>query len=476
MTEPLRPRLQAVDAGQLEGLYRGGLAVLARTGVRVADAAAVALLAEAGCTVEDETLVRIPAGVVKQAVASAPKRIEFYDRLGRPAMDVQGRNTYYGTGSDLAQTYDSQTGELRASTAADVGRMAQLADALPNFDFVMSAGIPFDRPNALHYRYEFLEMVTHTTKPIAFTSSGGEETRRIIEMAAVAVGGLAQLQARPFVLNYCQPISPLQHTAEGVGKLLVCAELEIPVNCPPGLIPGATAPTTLAGAVTLSVAEALSGLTIHQLQRPGSPIVLGGAHGCMDMRTAVNAYAGPERLLTEWVLCSFYQWAGLPTWGFGPCSDAPVLDEQAALEFGMLGLWAAMAGVNLAHDTGYLGSGMLGALEALVLSDEIIGYCRHVARGVKFDATTQALDVIDRVGPGGDYLSDDHTLEHFKTEFWEPTLLNRQVHENWKGTDGKRLGEKLNARVRGILETHTPVPLHDEVIAQMAALIEAEID
>ena len=469
----LRPQLQPLAAGQIQSLCRGAFEVLQKTGIRVAHAEGLALLAEAGCAVEDGSLVRVPVALVEQAIATAPKRIVMYDRLGQLAMDLHGRNTYYGTGSDLAHTYDVDTGELRASVAADTANMAKVADYLPGFDFVMSYGIPFDRPNELHYRHEFMEMVSNTTKPIAFTSGSGDESRKIIEMAAIAVDGFDNLKARPFILNYSQPISPLQHAEEGTGKLIACADLGIPVNCPPGLIPGATAPTTLAGAVTLSLAEALSGLTIHQLKRKGAPIILGGAHGCMDMQTTINVYAGPERLLTEWMLCSVYQHLGIPTWGFGPCSDAQVLDEQASLEFGILGLWAPLAGVNLAHDTGYLGSGMIGALEALVLSDEVIGYARHVTRGVALNADTQAIDVIDRVGPGGSYLGDDHTVDHFRTEFWRSELLNRQVYDNWKQGGEKHLGQKLNDKARHILDTHKPAALSEDKLSRMAKWLEA---
>jgi trimethylamine--corrinoid protein Co-methyltransferase len=240
------------------------------------------------------------------------------------------------------------------------------------------------------------------------------------------------------------------------------------------LIPGATAPATLAGSVTLSLAEALSGLTIHQLRRKGAPLVLGGAHGCMDMKSTVNVYAGPERLLTEWILASIYQHLEIPTWGFGGCSDAQLLDEQAAMEFSVLGLWASLAGVNLAHDTGYLGSGTIGALESLVFNDEIIGYTRHLMRGVAFDMDTRAVDVIDRVGPGGEYLTDEHTLRHYRTEFWRAGLLNRQTHEGWQKAGRQSLGEKLRERVKQILQTHQPVPLGEDVVRKMARHVDPE--
>ena len=467
----IMPRLQPVPDEQMQEIYHGVLRVIEKIGFRVAHPEALELLAKAGCSVEDGSLVRIPRRLVEEAIGTAPKRIPIYDRQGNPALDLQGTNTYYGTGSDLPKTYDPFSSELRSSTAQDIANMARVVDYLPNIDFLMSYGIPFDRPNRLHYRYEFFEMVKNTTKPIVFTSSDGDDSRKIIEMAAVAVGGLHKLQAKPFILNYCQPISPLQHSLEGMGKILVCSELGIPINYPPGLMPGGTAPVTLAGAITLSIAEALSGLVIHQLKRPGSPIVLGGAHGCMDMMTTVNVYACPERLLTMWVLSSFYQSLGIPTWGFGGCSDAQSLDEQAGMEFAMLDMWASMTGVNLAHDTGYLGSGMIGALEAIVFNDEIISYTKHVMRGIEVNDQTLALDAIERVGPGGHYLDDEHTAINFRSALWKPGLSNRLRYDEWNKTGGKRLGERLNEKVRQILSEHQPKALSEEQIAQIEAII-----
>lgn len=234
------------------------------------------------------------------------------------------------------------------------------------------------------------------------------------------------------------------------------------------MIPGATAPATLAGTITLSLAEALSGLTIHQLKKKGAPIVLCGAHGCMDMKTTINVYASPERLMTQAALTSIYQHFGIPTWGFGGCTDAQILDEQAGMEFALLTIWASLCGINLAHDVGYLGSGMIGDLKAIVFNDEIVSYVRHALRqGIQVNNETRAIDVIERVGPDGHFLGEEHTLNHFRTEFWFPFLSNRERLENWKEQGGKTMKEKLDEQVRDILANHIPKPLRPKVIKEL---------
>ncbi len=473
----IRPRLNVLSKDEIEFFYWGALEVLERVGVRVLHPEALRLLREAGCFVNQDSIVRIRPILVEKAIRSVPKRLVIYDRDGKPSMQLGGGNTgglntYYGTGSDLGKTYDPYTGKLRLTVAQDIANMAKVVDSLLNLDFMMSYGIPSDCPLDRVYRTEFMEMVKNSTKPIVFTSDNGDDSRKIIEMAAVVAGGMERLKEKPFVLNYSQPTSPLQHSSDAMGKMLTCAEMGIPVVYPPGMIPGATAPTTLAGAITLSIAESLSGLVIHQLKRKGAPIVLCGAHGWLDMKSAINVYAAPGRLMTESVLAAVYQYSGIPTWGFGGCSDALVFDQQAGMEYAMFNLWAALCGINLAHDTAYLGSGMIGCLRSLVHNDEIIGYVRHMlCRGVQVNAETQAIEVIERVGPGGNFLMDPHTLEHYKAEFWRPTLANRERYETWENQGSKTVGDKAGVRVNEILKNHVPKPLSPEVMKEIVEMV-----
>ncbi len=475
----IRPRLNVLSKGEIDSLYGGALEVLERVGVRVLHREALNLLKDAGGSVGQDSVVRIRPTLVEDAIRTVPKHLIIYTRGGEVAMELGGGNTgglntYYGTGSDLKHTYDPFTGNLRLTVAQDIANMARVVDYLPNLDFLMSHGIPSDCPLDRVYRNEFKEMVKNSTKPIVFTSDNGEDSRRIIEMAALVVGGMDQLREKPFVLNYSQPTSPLTHSFDALGKILTCAELEIPAVYPPGMMPGATAPATLAGAITLSLAESLSGLAIHQLKNPGAPIVLCGAHGCMDMGTAINVYACPERLLTQGVLSAVYQHFAIPTFGLAGCTDAQILDEQAAMEFAMLSLWAALSGINLAHDVGYMGSGMIGDLKAIVLNDEMIGYVRHVlCRGICVNNETKAIDVIERVGPGGHFMDDDHTLKFFRTEFWRPMFSNRARFEDWKGEGERTMKDKLDEKVRDILKNHVPKGLRREIVEEIEKMADA---
>ena len=472
----IRPTLQVMSPVQVESFVAAAMEVLETTGIRVMHPEAVELLDKIGAKRTPSGLVRLKPRLVEAAVASAPKRLVIYDRNGEPALTLGGghcggANTYFGTGSDLKWTYDPISGKLRMTVAQDIADMARVVDSLPDMDFIMSYGIPSDVPAQRIYRTEFLQMVANSTKPIVFTSDNGQDARLIVEMAATVVSGLDRLRERPFVLAYSQPTSPLQHSQDALGKLLVCAELGIPVCYPPGMMPGATAPCTMAGAITQSLAEALSALVIHQAKSPGAGIVLCGAHGCFDMKTSVNIYAAPERLMTEAALAAIYQHYGLPTWGFGGCTDAQVMDEQAGAEFGLLTLWAILTGINLAHDTGYLGSGMIGDLRALVHNDEIISYARHLlVRGVPVNEDTRALSAIAAVGPGGHFLDKDHTFNHFRKELWFPGQSNRRNLTAWQSAGSSTMGLRLGEKVQEILRAHQPKPLDGKVTDRLRAM------
>jgi trimethylamine--corrinoid protein Co-methyltransferase len=473
MNFTIRPRMTILNGEEIEFLYAGALEVLERIGVRVLHPEALNLLKEAGASIHSDSLVKIRSTLVEKAIRSVPKKLIIYDREGKAAMDLGGgntggMNTYYGTGSDLKNTYDPYTGELRPTVSRDIANMARVSDALPNIEFLMSYGIPSDCPLDQVYRTEFFEMVQNSVKPIVFTSDNGADSTRIIEMAAVVAGGMDRLREKPFLVNYSQPTSPLQHSLDAIGKVFACAEAGIPVVYPPGMIPGATAPVTMAGAITQSIAESLSALVIHQLKREGAPIILCGAHGWLDMSSAINVYAAPGRLMTQAALTTFYQHFGIPTWGFGGCTDAQVFDQQAGMEFAMINLWASLCGVNLAHDTAYVGSGMIGCLRSLVYNNEIIGYVRHIlCRGVIVNGETRAISVLERVGPGGHFMMDDHTLHHFRGELWIPSLSNRDRYETWKEKGGKTVGEKADEKVKELLKKPISKPLSPDIVDEL---------
>jgi trimethylamine--corrinoid protein Co-methyltransferase len=450
--------LTVLSESDIRQIHLAALEILRRTGIEFQHQGAVEMLREAGAFVSDGNLVKFPAAMVEDAIASAPSRIVMCDRDGEPAMFLEGNRSYFGTGSDTLNIMDPETGEHRRFVQSDLVDAYHLCDALSNIDFVMSMGIPSDVDVAVQYDTQMALMLEHTTKPIVFVTNDRASCQRAIDMAAAAAGSHEALLEHQHILLYSEPSSPLVQSHSALEKLMLMAESSLPVLHAPGMLMGGTGPITSAGALAQGVAEALSGLVLHQLKRRGAPFAFGAALPHLDMRTMVAAYVSPEFELNNIAMAQLARWYGMPSWGTAGCSDSKVVDQQAALEATLSHLVGRLSGANLVHDAGYLESGLTVSFAMVVFTDELVGMTDHLMRGIEVSEDTLLLDEIHRVGPGGHFMNTKETVKRFR-EYWFPSLLNRSTRDRWLKDGGTTLEERLNARVTEILAGHQPRPL-----------------
>ncbi|GAB4242728.1 MAG: trimethylamine methyltransferase MttB [Thermoleophilia bacterium] len=456
-------RLDFLNGEQKRDIYLGALEILSTIGMKVYHEEAVEMLRSAGCTVKGENVVLMPRHLVEQARASVPAVVNVYDRDGEPAMELGGYNSYFGTGSDLMHTYDLETGERRDSVLADVARAAKLCDALPHMDFIMSSAHPTDVNPHHSYLLSFQEMMRSSTKPLVMTAENADDLRVMIEVAQELRGGAEELRLKPYFVVYNEPISPLEHPVESVDKLFLCADTGVPSIYSPAPLAGATAPITIAGHVVQGVAESLFGLVMHQLRRPGSPFLFGIGAAVLDMVTAQSSYNAVEYYQTYMCMVDMARWLDIPNWGYGGTSDSQLLDAQAGMEVTQLTFMAMMQGSNLNHDVGYLDFGLTGSLEEIVVVDEFVGMNRKLFRGIEVNRDTLAIDTIREVGPGGHFMTTEHTYAHLRTAQWRPTVLNRYGYEKWDAEGRKDLRDRANEKARRLLAEHEVKPLPDNV-------------
>jgi trimethylamine--corrinoid protein Co-methyltransferase len=462
-----QPKFRILDDAQIGRIHATVLRILDEVGVRVNHTEARDLLAGHGARVMDDNLVQMPSFLIEDAIASAPSNLVIYNRNKIPVMELGGRRIYFGTGTDLPKTVDLETREIRDTRADDIITSTIISDALPNIDFIGSYGLPRDVPTGLHYIRCFQLEAENSVKPIFFTAESEEDLSVIWEMACVIAGGPQALSEYPFLINYNEPTSPLVHSKEALGKLMFCANNRIPVNYAPALLAGSTGPVTLAGAFVVAVAEALSGLVVHQLTKKGAPISSGVAATSMDMLEATVSYTSPEFRLTHSACADLFHHYGLPVWGTAGCSDSQYPDLQTGAEYGFTLLNAALDGANLIHDCGYLGQGFVASPELIILADETIGMVKRYMRGFQIDGDHLALEIIKQVGPGGNFLQEKHTLEFFMQEHWQPGVFNRKNLPNWIKDGKKKTDDKLLERARDILATHRPEPLAAEIKSEL---------
>ena len=465
------PSYRLLTEEQIKELHLASLDILETVGVRVNHDEAVAMLAAAGCRVKPDNVVQIPAWLVEQCIRSAPPRITIYNRKGEEAMRLEGRKIHYGLGTDLIKTRDARTGELRTSTLQDVKNAARVVDYCSDIDFVASFALPNEASVNTMYIECFRAELENTVKPIFFTAAGCEDLGVMIEIAETVAGGPQALAEKPFLINYSEPTPPLVHSYGAVSKLLLCADKAVPICYTPADVMGASVPVTIAGAIAQANAEALSGIVIHQVRRKGSPIISGFFATPMDMLSSVFVYGGPEFRLTHSAYADMYHYYGIPCWGTAGITDSHAIDQQTAFEAALTLLMAALDGTNLIHDVGYMGAGLIGSPASIVMSNEIIGWVKRMIRGFSITPELIGLDVIKSVGPGGDYLAEEHTLKHYRSELWRPKLSNRDDPDTWAMKGGKEFGDRLAEETLAILESHTPEPLDSATQAQIDAIV-----
>ena len=464
------PIFELLPKESREAILAQAYRLMETNGVMIHSERARSIFAENSCTV-DGANVKIPTALVKKCIETAPSMIKMYDRNGKPAMDVGGRNAYFGPGPTCPNYFDAVTGERRPAKKEDAATTAFLADALEHIDFVMSLVMIGDQTKELADIHEVDAMVKNTTKPIITWAFNKENLQTIIDMCAVVAGGLENLQEKPFLAVYCEPTTPFVHTQDALEKLMLLAENKIPCIYTPGMILGATAPVTVAGALTVGLVDSLTGLVLSQLVCEGAPFIGGAAGGPMDMKTMQHSYGAPE-----WVLChnastEMFHEINIPVFNAAGCSDAKTVGSQSAFE-AAIQIYAAMAtGGNITHDVGFMDLGITGSPLQMVMCNEFIGYMRRIQEGILVDEDSLAEETIISVGAGGNFLTEDHTLDFFQDELWVPSIMSRENYETWENNGSTDLVERAQKQILELLDTYTPEPLSEEISAKLDAII-----
>lgn len=464
------PFFRKLSDDQLRRIHEASLEILERTGVRLYHEEAVELLRRAGCEVADGNRVRIPAYLVEWARRTAPTRITLCSRSGERIMPLENYNVFYGPGSDCPNVIDMTTSETRPARMSDVVDGIRLCDALPNIDFVMSFCMAQDVKPAVLDRYQMRAILTHSSKPSVFVAFDFPAALDAVAMAQAVAGGPEALRRNPITACYVNVTSSLRHNHDSLQKLLHFSEIGLPFSYIPVVLRGFNGPMSLAGALALGNAGEMVGVVLSQLKQEGAPIIIsGGTNDMEDMRTMVGAYAAPENRVSFMEMAHYHN---LPMFGLGGASDSKVPDGQAAAEAAFSLLTETLSGAHLIHDVGYLASGMTASLEQMAICDDLIGWVKRFMQGVEVSDETLALDVIDAVGPDGDFISTDHTLAHFREDYY-PRLLDRQNIEGWRGSGATTLRERAARRVNKLLAEHETEPLPGDVAAELDRIVEA---
>jgi len=440
---------------ECEKIHVGTLEILERVGVDVHDEKALELLVKGGAKA-DGIRVRIPEHMVEKALALAPKRLTLYNRHGQVAIRAWGYNTYYGGGSDCLNILDHRTGQRRRAVRRDVVEAIRLMDALPEIEFVMSQFLPEDVDQRIYDRYQMDVMLNNTSKPIVFVSPDLEGCVAAVEMCEIVAGGAEAFQQRPFATCYINVTSGLVANAEALQKCMYLAEKGLPMLYIPLNSGGVNSPATTAGCMAFMNAGTLLGIVLAQLVREGTPVAVPGWNGGpYNLKTMVGNYVLADEQGVPTTMGKYYN---LPVFGLGGSTDSKVLDQQCGIEVALSAITALIHGANIVHDVGFMDSGMQSSLPLITIANDTIGWIRAATAGVPVDEEMLALDVIDELGPTGDYLSHQHTLRHYKEPFYS-SLADKGTHSQWLRRGATTMEERATQKVEEILASHEPEPL-----------------
>jgi trimethylamine--corrinoid protein Co-methyltransferase len=419
-------------------IHQASLEILERVGIDVHDEQARQRLVTGGARSEGIRL-RIPEYMVERALATTPKRLTLYDRRGRVAIRAWGYNTHYGGGSDCLNVLDHRTGQRRQGTLQDVKEAAILQDALPELDFVMSMFLPADVDQRIYDRYQMDVMLNHTSKPIVFVTPDFEGCVTAVEMCEVVAGGAEAFQQRPFATCYINITSGLVANAEALQKCIYLAEKGLPMLYIPLNAGGVNSPATTAGCMASMNAGTLLGIVLAQLVREGTPVAVPGWNGGpYNLKTMVGNYVLADEQGVPTEMGKHYN---LPVFGLGGSTDAKALDQQCGMEVTVSLMTALLHGANIVHDVGFMDSGLQGSLQLQVIANDTIGWLRAATKGVPVDEESMALDVIEELGPTGDYLSHQHTMRHFREPFYS-RLADKGTHSQWVARGATTMEER----------------------------------
>lgn len=466
-------RFQILSDEDLDRIHWSTLHILEKIGVQVDSPACRKLLKDNGCDVDEKTRVcKIPSNLVEEALIKK-----------KGAFTLAGRNPKYDAKLDLNHSYmtangngavavDFETGERRGSMKKDVANSSRIIDALENVHIHWPMVSSTDQHPSVVHLHDLDASLNNTEKHVMYeTGVTLSDAKDLTEMGYIAAGGEKEYRQRPLTSCLQCTYAPLQHDAGVMDASLYFAKAGVPLVFFGMPQPGATGPATLVGSLAVGNAEVLSALTMIQLDTPGASVIYGMGNAPLDMRTTVRAGGSPEHAISSAMATELAHYYGMPSC-VGVSATAKVPGDQSVLEYYTGCVGPLLAGADLMCGVGLLEDSSCLHYEEIVMDNEIIGVIARLIRGEWADEDTLALDVIEKVGVGKNFLAQRHTVDHLKSEHFRPTLIDRRSYDAWSQTGSKTLRDAARDRVKKILAEHKVAPMPEDRQKGLTAVIE----
>jgi len=466
-----RVKLELLSPEDVGQIHAATLDVIAEQGVKFHSQKALDVLEANGAGVDRETTVaKIPADVVERALGTLPEKFTLGARNPEYDLPLDGEHVYISSDGCGVFSRDFD-GNVRSSRKVDLENCAKVVQALDNVSATSAVVSAQDCPPETRVLHEFDACTRHSEKHnIVVSIKEDWEARSLIKMAEAMAGGKEELRRRPMFTAIICTVSPLHQERYGMDLALTLAEAGIPMSFYPMPILGATGPITIAGSAVVTNAEMLSGTVLVQLAHPGAKVIHGGGPTAMYMNSGAYASNSPEAMLLRSVQGHMADFYGMPAWYGAGATTAKEPGIQSAYENTLAMFMAYANGADVTFGTGLLDGSRILCLENMVVDDEILGMVKRILTGIEVSEETLAVDLIKKMGFGGDYLFDGHTRKHVR-ELWQAKLGETGSYDGWRAAGAKSTTEKAQDQVREILAAETaPFPADlgrefDEIIA-----------
>ena len=470
----VKPTIKVLTREQIGKIHNYSLEILSTTGIRVDSLRAHKLFAKALGISDTDRVVRIPAELVERALKAAPSRVDIYDRRGNMRFQLgnsQRAQTRFGIGVTNLYYQDPATDAMTAFTRKHMELATRLGSVLSGFDLISTIGIIQDISPELADLYGTLEMIANTTKPLVILISEKQCFDTALDLLEHLHGDLS---AKPSIIPYFNPITPLVLNEDMVDKIFSTIERGLPFIYNNYGMSGATSPITAAGNLALLNAELLAGLVFSQLVKEGAPIILGSLAAGFDMRSMTGFYS-PQTLLLNVACAEMMAYYELPHSGTSGSGPGWGPDLSAGGTLWMNHLTSCLGKVGLAPFVGGNFDSLAFSPAFVVYSDEVIRQARFFNQGFEISDASIALSEIESIGPGGNFLISDLTVGlcreiNFTSSIWPNLSL-----DEWQTEGSPQADKVLRAHTRDLLED-LPVPEdHADIIARGENFIRKKI-
>lgn len=465
-------RYQLLTQNEIEMIHENSLRIMENIGVVMTDEQAREILSKHGAILDGER-VKFPKKLVEEAIKLSPSSYTLHGRNADKNVDISTEFTAYAGPYGSPFVTDLDRGR-RKGTLEDFNNIVKICHCLKNIDIQSHISCePTDvdvkkRPTTMVYN-----TMKYSDKPLMGSVYGYKNAKDCLEMAAIVFGGREEIKKNPVMASIPCTLTPLNYDSAQLGAIIAYAEYGQPQLINSLSMAGTTTPATIAGLVSVQNAEVLAGIVLAQCVNPGTPVVYSASGSSTEMSSGSLTIGSPEDAVVSLVngqLCKYYE---IPCRISGALSDAKMMDSQAAYESTVTIAMAQMAGGNfILHAAGIIDTYNTTSYEKLVIDNEVLGMMRRLDQGVVVNEETLAYDVIEEVGPKGVFLVEDHTLEHFRSEFYRPTLSDRNTFEQWTANGAEPIEKVANRKWKELLASYEEPALPADIDAALKKYME----